>query len=116
MGEGCAPLTERGIRVSTISASGYTNILTMLNRKNGCKSCVAAVARSPMRFIETEEILTTDKTGSVTFYTASRSETYLLEKKLYNIKQIFQSGLINYLKIELSNPAIILFGSRLAKL
>ena len=61
--------------------------------------------------LETEEILTTDKTGSVTFYTASRSETYLLEKKLYNIKQIFQSGLINYLKIELSNPAIVLFGS-----
>ena len=61
--------------------------------------------------LEKEEILTTDKIGSVTFYTASRSETYLLEKKLYNIKQIYKFGLINYLKIELSNPAIVIFGS-----
>ena len=61
--------------------------------------------------LEKEEILTTDKTGSVTFYTTSRSETYLLEKKFYNIKQIYKLGLINYLKIELNNPAIVLFGS-----
>jgi len=61
--------------------------------------------------LEQEEILTIAKTGTVNFYTASRSETYLLEKKLYNIKQLYVSGLINYLKIELSNPAIVLFGS-----
>ena len=61
--------------------------------------------------LEQEEILTIAKTGNVNFYTASRSETYLLEKKLYNIKQLYVSGLINYLKIELSNPAIVLFGS-----
>ena len=61
--------------------------------------------------LEQEDILATNKNGSVTFYTASRSETYFLEKKLYNIKQLYESGLINYLKIELSNPAIVLFGS-----
>ncbi|MBI2140555.1 nucleotidyltransferase domain-containing protein [Candidatus Woesearchaeota archaeon] len=61
--------------------------------------------------LEKEEILTTDTTGNVTFYTGSRSEAYLLEKKLFNIKQAYTSGLINYLKAELSNPAIVLFGS-----
>ena len=61
--------------------------------------------------LEKEGILTINKTGSVIFYTASRSETYFLEKKLYNIKQLYESGLINYLKVELSNPVIVLFGS-----
>ena len=61
--------------------------------------------------LEKEGILVTAKTGSVTFYTASRSETYLLEKKLYNIKRLYESELISYLRIELSNPAIVLFGS-----
>jgi len=63
------------------------------------------------RELEKEGILAINKTGNVTFYTASRSETYFLEKKFYNIKQLYESGLINYLKIELSNPVIILFGS-----
>src|SRR3989344_6352499 len=55
--------------------------------------------------LEQEDILAINKTGSVNFYTASRSETYFLEKKLYNIKHLYASGLINYLRIELSNPA-----------
>ena len=62
--------------------------------------------------LEKESILTTIKTGNVNFYTANRgSEKYLLEKKLYNIKMIYESGLIEHLKRELSNPAIVLFGS-----
>jgi len=61
--------------------------------------------------LEQENILSINKTGNVSFYTASRSEKYLLEKKLFNIQQIYESELINYLKIELSNPAIVLFGS-----
>ena len=61
--------------------------------------------------LEKEDILTTNKIGKVNLYTASRSERYILEKKLYNIKAVYESGLINYLKIELSNPAIVLFGS-----
>src|SRR3989344_5455776 len=61
--------------------------------------------------LEKEGILTINKMGSVNFYTASRSEAYLLEKKLFNIRIIYKSGLIEYLKRELSNPAIALFGS-----
>jgi len=62
--------------------------------------------------LEKESILTTIKTGNVNFYTANRaSEKYLLEKKLHNIRQLYESRLIGYLKIELSNPAIVLFGS-----
>lgn len=61
--------------------------------------------------LEQEDILAVKKTGSVTFYTTSRSERYLLEKKLYNVRQLYESGLIEYLKRELSNPAIVLFGS-----
>ena len=64
------------------------------------------------RELEKEGILATEKTGRVIFYIASRtSEKYLLEKKLYNIKMIYESGLIEYLKVELSNPPIIIFGS-----
>lgn len=62
--------------------------------------------------LEKEGILTTINTGNVIFYTANRtSEKYLLEKKLFNIKSLYKSGLVNYLKQELSNPSIIVFGS-----
>ena len=62
--------------------------------------------------LEKESILTTIKTGNVNFYTANRgSEKYLLEKKLCNIKRVYESGLIEYIRQELSNPAIVLFGS-----
>ena len=64
------------------------------------------------RELEKEGTLTTEKTGNVVFYTASRtSEKYIIEKKLYNIKHIYESGILDYLKQELSNPPIILFGS-----
>ncbi len=59
-----------------------------------------------------EGILTTIKTGNIIFYTADRTnENFLLEKKLFNIRQICKSGLIGYLRQELSNPVIVLFGS-----
>jgi predicted nucleotidyltransferase len=62
--------------------------------------------------LEKGKILTTVKTGKVIFYTADRtSEKYLLEKKFHNIRLIYESGLVEYLRQELSNPAIILFGS-----
>ena len=62
--------------------------------------------------LKEEGILTTIKTGSVVFYTANRTdEKYILEKKLFNIKSIYESGLIEHLRRELSNPTIILFGS-----
>lgn len=66
------------------------------------------------RELKDEGILTTIKTGNVVFYTGDRaSMEFLLEKKLHNIKSIYQSGLIEFLKIELSNPVVILFGSYL---
>ena len=62
--------------------------------------------------LEEEGILVTIKTGNIIFYTADRAnETFLLEKKLFNIGQIYKSGLINFLRHELSNPVIVLFGS-----
>lgn len=63
------------------------------------------------RELANEGLLDIRKIGNVSFYTASRNERYLLEKKLYNLKIVFQSGLVDYLKAELSNPAIIVFGS-----
>jgi predicted nucleotidyltransferase len=63
------------------------------------------------RELEKEGILVRESLGNVTFYTASRSEQYLLEKKLYNIRSMYASGLVQYLKKELSNPPVILFGS-----
>jgi len=62
--------------------------------------------------LQNEGILTTIKTGNVVFYTGNKgSENFLLEKKLFNVKSLYESGLIEFLKIELSNPAVILFGS-----
>ncbi len=64
------------------------------------------------RELEEGGILTTIKLGNMLFYTGDRAnEKFLLEKKLFNIRQISSSGLINYLRQELSNPIIILFGS-----
>jgi len=61
--------------------------------------------------LEKEDILSIHKIGNVNFYTANRNEKYFLEKKLFNIKQLYKSDLVNHLKIELSNPSIVLFGS-----
>lgn len=63
--------------------------------------------------LEKEKILKTFKLGNSNYYTSNGSEKYLLEKKLFNIKQLYNSGLIDYIKQELSNPVIILFGSYL---
>ncbi len=59
-----------------------------------------------------EGILKKITIGDVNFYTADRSsEIFLLEKRLFNIKQIYLSGLVRYLREEFSNPTIIVFGS-----
>ena len=63
------------------------------------------------RELEKEGILTIEKIGTVKFYKASRSSKYLLEKKLFNIRELYESGLVEHIKIELHNPAIVLFGS-----
>lgn len=62
--------------------------------------------------LKEEGILNTIKIGSVTFYTADKTNNnFLLEKKLYNIKSLYTSGAVEFLKKELNNPVIILFGS-----
>jgi predicted nucleotidyltransferase len=62
--------------------------------------------------LEEEGILAILKFGKVVFYTADKSNAhFLLEKKLYNLKSLYASGLIDFLKLELSNPSIIVFGS-----
>ncbi|MBI2548527.1 nucleotidyltransferase domain-containing protein [Candidatus Woesearchaeota archaeon] len=62
--------------------------------------------------LENEGILKTIRTGNVIFYTADRTNTrYSLEKRLYNLKQIHVSGILDYLKESLSNPVIVIFGS-----
>lgn len=64
------------------------------------------------RELEQEEILAKVSVGSVSFYTADRSsKNFLLEKKLHNIKSLYSSGLVDFLREELSNPSIIIFGS-----
>jgi len=62
--------------------------------------------------LEKEGILTIVKIGSVLFYSANTGdEKYILEKKLYNLRNIYESGIIESIKRELNNPAIVLFGS-----
>lgn len=61
--------------------------------------------------LEQEGIIITQTIGNVNFYTASKNETYNLEKRLYNIKTLYDSGVINQIKKQLSNPVIVLFGS-----
>jgi predicted nucleotidyltransferase len=61
-----------------------------------------------------ENILQKIIISNITLFTANRtSDEYKLEKKLFNIRKIYESNLIKYLKKELSNPTIILFGSYL---
>lgn len=61
---------------------------------------------------ERDGILKSTKMGNVIFYSANRAnENFLLEKKLFNVKQIYRSGLVKFLKEELHNPTLIVFGS-----
>lgn len=65
-----------------------------------------------VRELERDEILKTISTGNVVFYSADRSSRkFLLEKKLFNIRRLYDSGLISFLITELSNPVIVVFGS-----
>ncbi|MBI5398054.1 nucleotidyltransferase domain-containing protein [Candidatus Woesearchaeota archaeon] len=62
--------------------------------------------------LEREGITKRSEIANVTTYSADRNSTrFLLEKKLFNIQQLFLSGLVDFLIEELSNPAIVVFGS-----
>jgi predicted nucleotidyltransferase len=80
-----------------------------LERKLGLP--LPSVIRYCRELVE-EEMLIILNIGSVKFYTAHRSsERYMLGKRLFNLKSVYQSGLVEYLRKELSNPSIVLFGS-----
>ncbi len=62
--------------------------------------------------LEEEGFLRVVAIGSTRFYTANRtSKKYILEKKLYNIRTLYECGLVDFIKMKFSNPTIILFGS-----
>jgi predicted nucleotidyltransferase len=59
-----------------------------------------------------EKILKITRIGKVTLFSADRSsKEYLLQKKLFNIRKVYDSGLIKHLIANYSNPTILLFGS-----
>ena len=59
-----------------------------------------------------ERILRQENISDIKLFSAnSESPEYLLEKRLYNLRALHLSGLIEYLIQEYSNPVIILFGS-----
>ena len=62
--------------------------------------------------LEKEEILKKETTSEVSTYSADRaSKKFLISKRLFNLKSIFESGLPDYMIKEHSNPVIVLFGS-----
>lgn len=61
--------------------------------------------------LEKENILKIIEIGNSRFYTASKNDQYKFDKKWYNIRKLYDFGLIEYIKTELSNPVIIVFGS-----
>jgi predicted nucleotidyltransferase len=64
------------------------------------------------RELEQEKILKKEEISGVSLYSAYRnSENYLLEKKLFNLRSIYESGLIKHLIENYSNPVVVLFGS-----
>lgn len=62
--------------------------------------------------LEKENIITSEKISNIYRYQADKSSSeFLFQKKIFNLKELHNSKLIEFLKIELSDPAIILFGS-----
>ncbi|MDD3175466.1 MAG: nucleotidyltransferase domain-containing protein [Candidatus Nanoarchaeia archaeon] len=59
-----------------------------------------------------EEILTIERIGTVKLFIANKaSKEYIFEKKIHNLRKINESKMVEYMKQQLSNPGIILFGS-----
>ncbi|HLF54720.1 MAG TPA: nucleotidyltransferase domain-containing protein [Candidatus Nanoarchaeia archaeon] len=62
--------------------------------------------------LEKQGILKSTIVAGVKLYSADRtSKTFLIEKKLFNIKSLFSSGLVEFLVNKYSNAAIAVFGS-----
>ena len=68
-----------------------------------------SVILSVKKLVE-EELLQIIKISSVVFYSANRSnENYILEKKLFNLRQIYDSGLIDEIKYNLFISNVYVF-------
>lgn len=62
--------------------------------------------------LERESIIKSSEIAGIKVYSADRnSKGYLIEKKLFNIHQLYTSDLINFILSEYSNPTLIVFGS-----
>lgn len=62
--------------------------------------------------MENEGILKTVDVSRMKLYTADRSsKNFLFEKKLYNLRSIHDSGIVEHIVKQCSNPTIMLFGS-----
>ena len=62
--------------------------------------------------LEIEKVLKSSQIANITTYSSDRtSKQFLLDKKLFNIERLFSSGLIGFLVEQLSNPALVVFGS-----
>src|SRR3989338_2584628 len=62
--------------------------------------------------LEQEGILKKEELAGVTAYSADRaSRQYVMEKRLFNLKSLFVSGLVDHLAHEYSNPPVAVFGS-----
>lgn len=62
--------------------------------------------------LEKQGILKSTIIAGVKLYSADRtSKTFLIEKKLFNIKSLYGSGLVNFIIKECNNATIVVFGS-----
>ncbi len=62
--------------------------------------------------LEKQGMLKSTIISGVKFYSADRtSKHFMIEKKLFNIKQLYASGLIDHIAQEYGNPTISAFGS-----
>jgi predicted nucleotidyltransferase len=67
-----------------------------------------------LKELEEEGFLKKEMIAGIKLFSADRfSKNFLIEKKLYNLKQIYLSGLIEYIDSKLNGSLIILFGSYL---
>lgn len=70
-----------------------------------------AVANS-LKLLQKERLISLEKTKNINFTSFNRDERRAIElKRVENLKNIYNSGLLRYLERELPGAAIILFGS-----
>ncbi|MFH0870546.1 MAG: nucleotidyltransferase domain-containing protein [archaeon] len=62
--------------------------------------------------LEKECFIRSEKLAGMAVYSADRtSKKFLLEKKLFNVRRLFELGIVNWFISEYDSPALIVFGS-----